>query len=206
MGKNNVPKAVGHVHDDKKARQERAIAEHKAAKKLAAVHHNLHIREDSGGLSEREQLLLELKIKREDKALRAKEFKEHSEGRGGDSLAKCAFYDRAGGCKHGDQCRFLHDGPGGAGSSASTGASEAGEHGPPTSSEVLGRAMSRPANEALALCIEKLAARVAKVGPQLEALVLEKQGDNPAFAFLKGGEGAEYYGAQKESAMRALPP
>ena len=37
-------------------------------------------------------------------------------------------------------------------------------------------------------------------------VVLQKQGDNPAFAFLKGGEGADYYQAQKESAMRSAPP
>ena len=69
-----------------------------------------------------------------------------------------------------------------------------------------GGAISRPSNEALALCIEKLAARVAKVGLQFETVVLQKQGDNPAFAFLKGGEGADYYQAQKESAMRSAPP
>ena len=194
MGKNNVPKAVGHVHDDKKARQERAIAEHKAAKKLAAVHHNLHIREDSGGLSDREQILLDLKTKREDKALRAKDFLDRARvdpdsggagtGEGGGTLGKCIFYHQPGGCRHGDQCRFLHDGPSGAGSSS-------------------GGAISRPSNEALALCIEKLAARVAKVGLQFETVVLQKQGDNPAFAFLKGGEGADYYKAQKESAQTA---
>ena len=99
---------------------------------------------------------------------------------------KCIYHARAGGCKHGDKCRFLHDGPSGAGSS--------------------GGAISRPSNEALALCIEKLAARVAKVGLQFETVVLQKQGDNPAFAFLKGGEGADYYRAQKESAMRSAPP
>ena len=223
MGKNNVPKAVGHVHDDKKARQERAIAEHKAAKKLAAVHHNLHIREDSGGLSDREQILLDLKTKREDKALRAKDFLDRARvdpdsggagtGEGGGTLGKCIFYHQPGGCRHGDQCRFLHDGPGGGGdrggggSSGGTGTSEASEHHPLPASEVPCRATPRPANEALACTIEKLAARVAKVGSQLEAMVLEKQGDNPAFAFLHaGGEGADYYEAQKQSAMRAPPP
>ena len=69
-----------------------------------------------------------------------------------------------------------------------------------------GGAISRPSNEALALCIEKLAARVAKVGLQFETVVLQKQGDNPEFAFLKGGEGADYYQAQKESAMRLATP
>lgn len=195
MGKSNVPKAVGHAHDDKKSRQERAIAEHKAAKKLAAVHHNLHIREDSGGLSDKEQALFDLKTKREDKALRAKTFLKHTVGsvdpdsrvEGEVEVGKCIFYDKAGGCKHGYQCKFLHDGPSGAGSSS-------------------GGAISRPSNEALALCIEKLAARVAKVGLQFETVVLQKQGDNPAFAFLKGGEGADYYKAQKESVMSAPPP
>jgi hypothetical protein len=192
MGKSNVPKAVGHAHDDKKSRQERAIAEHKAAKKLAAVHHNLRLREDSGGLSDKEQALFDLETKRADKALRAKTFLERTVGsvdpdsRVEAEVGKCIFYDKAGGCKHGNRCRFVHDGPSGAGSS--------------------GGAISRPANEALALCIEKLAARVAKVGLQFETVVLEKQGDNPAFAFLKGGEGADYYTAQKESAMSAPPP
>ena len=194
MGKNNVPKAVGHAHDDKKSRQERAIAEHKAAKKLAAVHSNLRIREDSEGLSDKEQALLDLNIKREEKALRAKTFLERTVGSlDPDSrveaeveAGKCIYHAKAGGCKHGDKCRFLHDGPSGAGSS--------------------GGAISRPSNEALALCIEKLAARVAKVGLQFETVVLQKQGDNPAFAFLKGGEGADYYQAQKESAMRSAPP
>ena len=55
-----------------------------------------------------------------------------------------------------------------------------------------GSIMSRPADEGLADRIEKLAARVAKVGPQMEAMVKEKQGDNPDFAFLSGGDGAEY--------------
>ena len=63
--------------------------------------------------------------------------------------------------------------------------------------------MSRPADEALADRIEKLAARVAKVGPQMEEMVKEKQGDSPDFAFLSGGEGAEYYAAQKQSAQPA---
>ena len=44
------------------------------------------------------------------------------------------------------------------------------------------------------------------MGLQFETAVLQKQGDNPAFAFLKGGEGADYYQAQKESAMRSAPP
>ena len=51
----------------------------------------------------------------------------------------------------------------------------------------------RPADEALADRIEKLASRVARVGPQMESMVKEKQGDNPDFAFLSGGEGAGYY-------------
>ena len=189
-----MPKAVGHARDDKKSRQERAIAEHKAAKKLAAVHSNLRIREDSGGLSDKEQALLDLKIKREEKALRAKTFLERTVGsldpdsrvEAEAEAGKCIYHARAGGCKHGDKCRFLHDGPSGAGSS--------------------GGAISRPSNEALALCIEKLAARVAKVGLQFETVVLQKQGHNPAFAFLKGGEGADYYRAQKESAMRSAAP
>ena len=63
--------------------------------------------------------------------------------------------------------------------------------------------MSRPADEGLADRIEKLAARVAKVGPQMEAMVKEKQGDNPDFAFLSGGDGAEYYAAQKQMAQSA---
>ena len=142
MGKTNVPKAVGHARDDKKSRQERAIAEHKAAKKLAAVHSNLRIREDSGGLSDKEQALLDLKIKREEKALRAKTFLERTVGsldpesrvEAGAEAGKCIYHARAGGCKHGDKCRFLHDGPSGAGSS--------------------GGAISRPSSEALALCIE----------------------------------------------------
>ena len=45
-----------------------------------------------------------------------------------------------------------------------------------------------------------------QVGLHFETVVLEKQGGNPAFAFLKGGEGADYYEAQKESAMSAPPP
>ena len=64
--------------------------------------------------------------------------------------------------------------------------------------------MSRPADEALADRIEKLAARVGS-NPQFESIVLEKQGDNPDFAFLNGGEGADYYQAQKQSAMSAMP-
>ena len=73
----------------------------------------------------------------------------------------------------------------------------------PNGASSSGGAISRPSNEKLAQCIEKLAARVAKVGPQFETMVLQKQGDNPEFAFLKlGGEGADYYQAQKESAMR----
>ena len=64
--------------------------------------------------------------------------------------------------------------------------------------------MSRPADEALADRIEKLASRVARVGPQMESMVKEKQGDNPDFAFLSGGEGAGYYAGIV--GRSALPP
>ena len=62
----------------------------------------------------------------------------------------------------------------------------------------------RPADEALADRIEKLASRVARVGPQMESMVKEKQGDNPDFAFLSGGEGAGYYAGIV--GRSALPP
>ena len=52
--------------------------------------------------------------------------------------------------------------------------------------------MERPSDEKLAERIEKLVAFVARK-PEMEAFTAEKQKDNPEFAFLSGGEGAEYY-------------
>ena len=52
--------------------------------------------------------------------------------------------------------------------------------------------MSRPENEDLARRIEQLASREAS-RPGLEQFTRERQGDNPQFAFLAGGEGQEYY-------------
>ena len=72
MGKSNVPKAIGHARDDNQSRKDRAIKEHKAERKLAAVHRQMHIREDTHHLSEHEQNMLEQKLKREEKERRAK--------------------------------------------------------------------------------------------------------------------------------------
>lgn len=41
--------------------------------------------------------------------------------------------------------------------------------------------------------IKSLAPFVARMGPAFEALALQKHSGHPAFRFLYGGEGAEYY-------------
>lgn len=41
--------------------------------------------------------------------------------------------------------------------------------------------------------IRSIAPFVARVGPSFEALAIHKNASNPDFAFLAGGEGAEYY-------------
>ena len=56
-----------------------------------------------------------------------------------------------------------------------------------------------PRNPALVNTIEKLAAAVRKVGPQMESTVRERQRGNPEFAFLFGGEGAAFYQALRNA-------
>mmetsp|Transcript_23105 Transcript_23105/g.57043 ORF Transcript_23105/g.57043 Transcript_23105/m.57043 type:complete len:209 (-) Transcript_23105:84-710(-) len=120
MGKKNVPKAIGHVHDDRQSRQDRATAEHKEKKRLAGVHTLMRMREDAGGLSgnawEKEQERQALQRKREEKERRAKTFLDHYVdpevlvAEASESPTKCTYYSRPGGCRHGDRCKFLHDG------------------------------------------------------------------------------------------------
>ncbi|XP_078437389.1 SWAP (Suppressor-of-White-APricot)/surp RNA-binding domain-containing protein [Wolffia australiana] len=50
-----------------------------------------------------------------------------------------------------------------------------------------------PADPDLHKCIDKLAEYVSKNGPEFEAMIREKQHDNPIYAFLFGGEGHGYY-------------
>lgn len=50
-----------------------------------------------------------------------------------------------------------------------------------------------PTRSDLVDTIESLVHRVAKAGPQFEAVVRDRQAHNPHFAFLHGGEGAAYY-------------
>eukprot|EP00271_Cylindrocystis_brebissonii_P016827 TRINITY_DN413_c5_g1_i1.p1 TRINITY_DN413_c5_g1~~TRINITY_DN413_c5_g1_i1.p1 ORF type:complete len:787 (-),score=157.24 TRINITY_DN413_c5_g1_i1:325-2685(-) len=50
-----------------------------------------------------------------------------------------------------------------------------------------------PSDPELLKRIDKLVEYAAKNGPQFEALMKEKQKDNPAYAFLLGGEGYDYY-------------
>ena len=74
------------------------------------------------------------------------------------------------------------------------------------------KTVERPSDEKLAERIEKLVAFVARK-PEMEAFTAEKQKDNPEFAFLSGGEGAEYYQkckadatAAHAAALAAAPP
>lgn len=53
-----------------------------------------------------------------------------------------------------------------------------------------------PADSELRQRIEKLAEFTAKNGSDFEALMREKQKDNPGYAFLSGGLGADYYRRQ----------
>ena len=64
------------------------------------------------------------------------------------------------------------------------------------------KTVERPSDEKLAERIEKLVAFVARK-PEMEAFTAEKQKDNPEFAFLSGGEGAEYYQKCKADATAA---
>uniref|UniRef100_A0A1D1ZE57 Calcium homeostasis endoplasmic reticulum protein n=1 Tax=Anthurium amnicola TaxID=1678845 RepID=A0A1D1ZE57_9ARAE len=50
-----------------------------------------------------------------------------------------------------------------------------------------------PSDPDLHKCIDKLVEYVAKNGPDFEAMIREKQHDNPAYGFLFGGEGHGYY-------------
>ena len=50
-----------------------------------------------------------------------------------------------------------------------------------------------PSDSSLRQAIETLAPYIARNGPQFEALVAQRQGGQPAFAFLCGGEGAAYF-------------
>ena len=137
MGKKNVPKAIGHVHDDRQSRKDRATAEHKEKKRLEAMHTHMHMREDAGGLSEKawekEQERQALQRKREEKERRAKTFLDHyvdPEVLGpetSESRTKCTYYSRPGGCRHGDRCKFLHDGVDGRSLIGGAGASVADE-------------------------------------------------------------------------------
>ncbi|KAF7146165.1 hypothetical protein RHSIM_Rhsim04G0157200 [Rhododendron simsii] len=50
-----------------------------------------------------------------------------------------------------------------------------------------------PSDPEIQKCIDKLVEYIAKNGPEFEALIREKQQDNPAYIFLFGGEGHNYY-------------
>jgi hypothetical protein len=138
MGKKNVPKAIGHVHDDNQSRKERAIAEAKEKARLNGVHHQMWAREDAGGLSAKELEQQEQKRKREEKERRAKAFLDtyvdpDTVGSGSRKAGdKCTYFNKPGGCKHGDRCRFLHDGVDGGAGRAGAGTCEASEQAPDT--------------------------------------------------------------------------
>ncbi|PSS04950.1 Calcium homeostasis endoplasmic reticulum protein [Actinidia chinensis var. chinensis] len=50
-----------------------------------------------------------------------------------------------------------------------------------------------PSDPELQKCIDKLVEYTAKNGPEFEAMIREKQQDNPVYSFLFGGEGHNYY-------------
>ncbi|MQM19932.1 hypothetical protein Taro_052941, partial [Colocasia esculenta] len=54
-------------------------------------------------------------------------------------------------------------------------------------------AVPPPSDPDLHKCIDKLVEYVSKNGPEFEAMIREKQHDNPAYGFLFGGEGHGYY-------------
>ena len=53
-----------------------------------------------------------------------------------------------------------------------------------------------PADPAVRRSIDALAPYVARNGPSFEALARERHTSDPAFAFLRGGEGAAFYQQQ----------
>lgn len=57
----------------------------------------------------------------------------------------------------------------------------------------LAMASTPPANQQIQLRIEKFAVVVSRNGPDFERQVAARQATNPGFAFLRGGEGADYY-------------
>ena len=62
-----------------------------------------------------------------------------------------------------------------------------------TGAETVGKEPPAPTDPALLKAIHTLAPFVAKMGPAFEALAVRKNSADPAFRFLAGGEGSEYY-------------
>ena len=60
-----------------------------------------------------------------------------------------------------------------------------------------------PADTAVRRSIDTLAPYVARNGPSFEALARERHANDPAFAFLRGGEGAAFYQQQVRCLLRA---
>ena len=60
-----------------------------------------------------------------------------------------------------------------------------------------------PADPAVRRSIDTLAPYVARNGPSFEALARERHANDPAFAFLRSGEGAAYYQQQVRCLLRA---
>ena len=59
-------------------------------------------------------------------------------------------------------------------------------------------------SEAIASAADKLARFVARNGPAFEAMARQRQGSAPEFAFLFGGEGAQYYRERVAAEAAAL--
>ena len=60
-----------------------------------------------------------------------------------------------------------------------------------------------PADPDIWRSIDTLAPYVARNGPSFEALARERHANDPAFAFLRGGEGAAFYQQQVRNSSRA---